>query len=75
MFGIKTMGMNAFHRLRLLLPPLRRSPSLEEGGLGGIRVLSKLFIQLRVQGRNPARFKGGYGVPRGFKGEKFEISP
>ena len=25
---------NAFHRLRLLLPPLRRSPSLEEGGLG-----------------------------------------
>ena len=35
MFGIKTMGMNAFHRLRLLLPPLRRSPSLEEGGLGG----------------------------------------
>ena len=32
-------------------------------------------IKLRVQGRNPARFKGGYGVPRGFKGEKFEISP
>ena len=27
-------GWNAFHRLRLLLPPLRRSPSLEEGGLG-----------------------------------------
>ena len=26
-------GWNAFHRLRLLLPPLRRSPSLEEGGL------------------------------------------
>ena len=32
-------------------------------------------IKLRVQGRNPSRFKGGYGVPRGFKGEKFEISP
>ena len=27
-------GWNAFHRLRLLLPPLRRSPSLDEGGLG-----------------------------------------
>ena len=27
-------GWNAFHRSRLLLPPLRRSPSLEEGGLG-----------------------------------------
>ena len=33
--------VNAFHRLRTpstvcgLLPPLRRSPSLEEGGLGG----------------------------------------
>ena len=39
------------------------------------RALSKPFIQPRVQGRNPARFKGGYGVPRGFKGEKFEISP
>ena len=36
---------------------------------------AKNLIQLRVQGRNPARFKGGYGVPRGFKGEKFEISP
>ena len=35
MFGIKAMGMNSFHRLRLLLPPpTGRSPSLEEGGLG-----------------------------------------
>ena len=58
-------GGNAFHRLRLLLPPLRRSPSLEEGGLGAARALSKILIQLRVQGRNPARFNGGYGVPRG----------
>ena len=39
------------------------------------RALSKPLIQPRVQGRNPARFNGGYGVPRGFKGEKFEISP
>ena len=28
-----------------------------------------------VQGRNPARFKGGYGVPRGFKGEKSKSPP
>ncbi len=48
-----------------LLPPLRRSPSLEEGGLGAARALSKILIQLRVQGRNPAHFNGGYGVPRG----------
>ena len=35
MFGIKAMGTNAFHRLRLLLPPSTgRSPSLDEGGLG-----------------------------------------
>ena len=58
-------GWNAFHRLRLLLPPLRQSPSLDEGGLGAARALSKILIQLRVQGRNPARFNGGYGVPRG----------
>ena len=31
---ISRNGGNAFHRLRLLLPPLRRSPSLKEGGLG-----------------------------------------
>ena len=66
---------NFFHRLRLLLPPLRRSPSLKEGGLGAARALSKILIQLRVQGRNPARFKGGYGVPRGFKGEKSKSPP
>jgi len=64
------------------LPPLRtpstvcgRSPSLEEGGLGAARALSKILIQLRVQGRNPARFNGGYGVPRGFKGEKSKFPP
>ena len=39
------------------------------------RVLSKTFIQPRVQGRNPARFNGGYGVPRGFKGEKSKSPP
>ena len=72
---INGKGGNAFHRLRLLLPPLRRSPSLEEGGLGASRALSKILIQLRVQGRNPVRFKGGYGVPRGFKGEKSKSPP
>ena len=68
-------GRNSFHRLRLLLPPLRRSPSLEEGGLGAARALSNFLLLLRVQGRNPARFKGGYGVPRGFKGEKSKSPP
>ena len=104
--------------MRELLPPLRRSPSLEEGGLwrGELQRLvaslqrldafatdgciavprrgahcapvrprrynnnpsrgrAKILIQLRVQGRNPARFKGGYGVPRGFKGEKSKSPP
>ena len=28
-----------------------------------------------MQGRSPARFKGGYGVPRGFKGEKSKFPP
>ena len=37
--------------------------------------VSKPLIQPRVQGRNPARFKGGYGVPRGFKGEKSKSPP
>ena len=58
-----------------LLPPLRRSPSLDEGGLGAARALSKILIQLRVLGRNPGRFNGGYGVPRGFKGEKSKSPP
>ena len=35
----------------------------------------KSLIQPRVQGRNPARFNGGYGVPRGFKGEKSKSPP
>ena len=59
---------NSFHRLRAV--PLPRG-----GRSGGIRVLSKILIQPRVQGRNPARFKGGYGVPRGFKGEKSKSPP
>ena len=37
--------------------------------------LSKPLIQPRVQGRNPARFKGGYGVPRGFKGGSKPSAP
>ena len=51
--------------VRKLLPPLRRSPSLEEGGLGASRALSNFLLLLRVQGRNPGRFNGGYGVPSG----------
>ena len=39
------------------------------------RARSKILIQPRVQGRNPARFNGGYGVPRGFKGEKSKSPP
>ena len=39
------------------------------------RALSKSLIQLRVQGLNPGRFNGGYGVPRGFKGEKSKFPP
>ena len=39
------------------------------------RVLSKSLIQPRVQGRNPARFNGGYGVPRGFKGGSKPSAP
>ena len=68
-------GWNAFHRLRLLLPPLRRSPSLDEGGLGAARALSNFLLLLRVQGRNPGRFNGGYGVPRGFKGGSKPSAP
>ena len=37
--------------------------------------LSKPLIQPRVQGRNPARFNGGYGVPRGFKGGSKPSAP
>ena len=49
---------------------------LPRGGRSGAsRSLSKSLIQLRVQGRNPARFNGGYGVPRGFKGEKSKFPP
>ena len=68
-------GWNAFHRLRTPSTACGRSPSLDEGGLGASRALSKSLIQLRVQGRNPGRFNGGYGVPRGFKGEKSKFPP
>ena len=68
-------GGNSFHRLHELLPPLRRSPSLEEGGLGAARALSNFLLLLRVQGRNPGRFNGGYGVPRGFKGGSKPSAP
>ena len=42
---------------------------------GASRALSKFLIQPRVQGLNPGRFNGGYGVPRGFKGEKSKFPP
>ncbi len=85
-WGINGRAMRAptpFTAGKLLPPPAQTpsttcgwSPSLEEGGLGGgLRALSKSLIQLRVQGRNPARFNGGYGVPRGFKGEKSKSPP
>ena len=61
---------NSFHRLRTVPLP-RRGRSLG----GGLRVISKPRIQLRVQGRTPARFKGGYGVPRGFKGGSKPSAP
>ena len=68
MFGIKAMGMNSFHRLRTV--PLPRG-----GRYGASRFLLKPRIQPRVQGLNPGRFNGGYGVPRGFKGEKSKFPP
>ena len=45
------------------------------GRSGDSRFLSKPRIQPRVQGLNPGRFNGGYGVPRGFKGEKSKFPP
>ena len=65
----------SFHRLRTPSTACGRSPSLEEGGMGASRALSKFLIQPRVQGRNPARFNGGYGVPRGFKGGSKPSAP
>ena len=44
-------------------------------GILRARLSKKPFIQPRVQGLNPARFNGGYGVPRGFKGEKSKSPP
>ena len=65
---------NSFHRL--ITPSTAAAVPLPQGGRSGVsRALSKILIQLRVQGRNPARFNGGYGVPRGFKGEKSKSPP
>ena len=58
-----------------LLPPPAGGPPPSRREVWGVRILSKPRIQSRVQGRNPARFKGGYGVPRGFKGEKSKSPP
>ena len=40
-----------------------------------LRALARNHLQPRVQGRNPARFKGGYWVPRGFKGGSKTSAP
>ena len=63
-------------------PPSSREGDRRSGGRSKriarpstFRAISKILIQLRVQGRNPARFNGGYGVPRGFKGEKSKSPP
>ena len=63
-------------------PPSSREGDRRSGGRSKriarpptFRVLSKPRIQPRVQGRNPARFNGGYGVPRGFKGGSKPSAP
>ena len=75
MFCIKTMGMNSFHRLQTPSTAHGAVPLPRGGRSGASRFLSKPRIQPRVQGRNPGRFNGGYGVPRGFKGEKSKFPP
>ena len=42
---------------------------------GGGAYPLRIVLIPRVQGRNPARFKGGYGVPRGFKGGSKPSAP
>ena len=84
-FFERTAGMNAVQRMgyELLPPPansfhrLRTVPLPRRGRSwgGGLRARSKTRIQPRVQGRNPARFNGGYGVPRGFKGGSKPSAP
>ena len=69
-----TSGING-RAMRLLLPPSADGPPPSMREVWGLRAFSKPRIQPRVQGRNPARFKGGYGVPRGFKGEKSKSPP
>ena len=78
--------MQSTARPKALTGDTPRPPSSREGNRRNVvgariarppifRAFSKPRIQLRVQGRNPARFKGGYGVPRGFKGEKSKSPP
>ena len=63
-------------------PPSSREGDRRSGGRSKriarpstFRAISKILYNPRVQGRNPARFNGGYGVPRGFKGEKSKSPP
>ncbi len=48
---------------------------LHPGLYENLRAPARNHLQPRVQGRNPGRFNGGYGVPRGFKGEKSKFPP
>ena len=75
MFGIKTMGKNAFRRLRNPSTACGAVPIPRGGRSEASRFLSKPRIQPRVQGLNPGRFNGGYGVPRGFKGGSKPSAP
>ena len=61
----------------LLFEPfkLTGAANIKNGRAMRAPTVSKPLIQPRVQGRNPARFNGGYGVPRGFKGEKSKSPP
>ena len=84
-----TLRLSRRHLPVSSVSPSQRPPSSREGdrpqAVEGVpahrapyhpsRALSEPFIQPRVQGRNPARFKGGYGVPRGFKGGSKPSAP
>ena len=61
----------------LLFEPfkLTGAANIKNGRAMRAPTVSKPLIQPRVQGRNPARFKGGYGVPRGFKGGSKPSAP
>ena len=58
-FFERTAGENAFQRMgNELLPPLRRSPSLEEGGLGAACPLEDSYTTPGA-GSQPCSFQRG----------------